>query len=299
MPNIHLTLERVEANRATEAARQAGEQEVSGEAAHVWVGTRNAGGVAEGMDERHREDFRTAVAFVTHTREYRSSDVLPALARSGYTTTERPHDRETERLLAKFDPDLVVLAIDPRQDSDLSLVRSAGRVTHGTIMVIAPGPHALGLAAALDAGADICLRDTDGVDFLMSQLAVVARRRNPVPEVDDGPAILTVRDLSFDFDRCQAQRNDELIPLTPTEFKILAYLARSAGKVVSPVEILRSVQEYTYSDHEAQEIVKVYIRRIRRKIEAEPSAPNYIVNVRGFGYMLERRGLREAVSEAA
>jgi len=251
------------------------------------------------MTDRYHDDFRNAVAFVTHTREYRSSDVLPALARGGYTTTERPHDRETERLLGQFNPDLVVLAIDPRQDTDLSLVRSVGRVTHGIVMVIAPGPHALGLAAALDAGADLCIRDTDGVDFLTSQLAAMARRRNPAPEQAEGPATVTVRDLTLDFDRCQAQREDELIPLTPTEFKILAYLARNAGKVVSPVEILRSVQDYTYSDREAQEIVKVYIRRIRRKIEVEPSEPNYIVNVRGFGYMLERRGLRERMAQAA
>ena len=67
-------------------------------------------------------------------------------------------------------------------------------------------------------------------------------------------------------------------------------MAKGAGKVASPVEILRAVQDYTYSDREAQEIVKVYIRRIRRKIEPSPSDPTYIINVRGFGYMLERRG---------
>jgi two-component system KDP operon response regulator KdpE len=108
-----------------------------------------------------------------------------------------------------------------------------------------------------------------------------------------------VRDLVLDFDRCQAVREEQVIPLTPTEFKILSYLARNAGKVVSPVEILRAVQDYTYSDREAQEIVKVYIRRIRRKIEVEPSEPSYIVNVRGFGYMLERRAARRGADERA
>ena len=79
------------------------------------------------MPERQDERFRPAVAFVTHTRDYRSADLLPALARHGYTTTERPHDRETERLLAQFDPDLIVLAVDPRQESDLALIRSISR----------------------------------------------------------------------------------------------------------------------------------------------------------------------------
>ncbi|MGI8927725.1 MAG: response regulator transcription factor [Tepidiformaceae bacterium] len=252
------------------------------------------------MSDRLDPGFRNSVAFVTHTREYRSSDLLPALARQGFTTTERPHDRETERLLAQFEPDLIVLAIDPRQESDVALVRTVARNSRASVMVIAPGPQAHGLTAALEAGADICLRDTDGMEMLTAQLGALARRKAPAPQPEEGgPSTITVRDLVLDFDRCQAVRDEEAIPLTPTEFKILAYLARNAGKVVSPVETLRAVQDYTYSEREAQEIVKVYIRRIRRKIEADPSEPSYIINVRGFGYMLERRGLLRASEQAA
>jgi len=252
------------------------------------------------MTERREEGYRTSVAFVTHTREYRSSDVLPALARHGFTTTERPHDRETERLLAQFEPDLVVLAIDPRHEDDIALIRNITRTSKAAVMVIAPGPHKTGLNYALEAGADVCVLDTDGIEYLSAQLGALSRRKSSAPQLDedDGPSSITVRDLTLDFDRCQAVRDEEAIPLTPTEFKILAYLARNAGKVESPVEILRAVQDYTYSDREAQEIVKVYIRRIRRKIEVDPADPNYIINVRGFGYMLERRGDRRGASRA-
>lgn len=259
----------------------------------------------DAMADRFHEGLRSQVAFVTHTRDYRSAEVLPSLARHGFTTTERPHDRETERLLAQFDPDLVVLAIDPRHDDDIALVRQVARVCKAQIIVVAPGPHPHGLALALEAGADVCVRDTDGGEMFNAQLGAILRRKNSRVEQaaeDDGPSTITVRDLILDFDRCQAVRNGESIPLTPTEFKILAYLAKNAGKVVSPVEILRAVQEYTYSEREAQEIVKVYIRRIRRKVELDPAEPSYIVNVRGFGYMLERRSnRRDAVraSEAA
>lgn len=251
------------------------------------------------MAERRDDAYRTAVAFVTHTREYRSSDVLPALARHGYTTTERPHDRETERLLAQFDPDLVVLAIDPRHEQDIALIRNVARVNKGSLIVLAPGPHSNGLTTALEAGADVCLRDTDGIEMLSAQFSALMRKKQPAEKVDDGPSTLMVRDLVLDFDRCQAVRGEDTIPLTPTEFKILAYLAKNAGKVVSPVEILRAVQDYTYSDREAQEIVKVYIRRIRRKVELDPAEPSYIVNVRGFGYMLERRAARRGSVEVA
>ena len=255
------------------------------------------------MVDRHSDGFRTAVAFVTHTREYCSGDILPALARHGFTTTERPHDRETERLIAQFDPDLVVLAVDPRHENDVQLVRSVARASRASLVVVTPGPQANGHTAALEAGADLCLRDSDGVDVISAQIAALARRQRPAPIVEDSPSTIMVRDLVLDFDRCQAVREGESIPLTPTEFKILAFLAKNAGKVVSPVEILRAVQDYTYSEREAQEIVKVYIRRIRRKVEADPSEPSYIVNVRGFGYMLERRagrrGEQSAQTEAA
>jgi DNA-binding response OmpR family regulator len=255
------------------------------------------------MAQRPQDSSRNAVAFVTHTRDYRSSDVLPALARNGFTTTERPHDRETERLLKQFDPDLVVLAVDPRLEVDLDLVGSVVRSTDAVVFVLSPGPHVLGMATALQAGADVCLRESDGAELINAQISSLARRRLLARAADDAAEddqpIITVRDVTLDFDRCQAVREDERIPLTPTEFKILAFLAKNAGKVVSPVEILRAVQEYTYSEREAQEIVKVYIRRIRRKVEADPAKPTYIVNVRGFGYMLERRGTPRASDRQA
>ncbi|MGD9932935.1 MAG: DNA-binding response regulator [Dehalococcoidia bacterium] len=253
------------------------------------------------MPEKNDDRLRRSVAFVTHTREYRAADVLPALARQGYITTERPHDRDTERLLIQLAPDLVLLAVDPRQETDLTVIGNVARSSRASIVVIAPGPHVNGMSSALDAGADVCLRDTDGPELLTAQLSAIARRKSPGTSFDafeGGPASIQVRDLELDFDRCQASRGDDLIPLTPTEFKILAYLARNAGKVISPVEILRAVQDYTYSEREAQEIVKVYIRRIRRKIEFDPSEPNYIVNIRGFGYMLERRGIVRGESGA-
>lgn len=248
------------------------------------------------MTNRHEDSFHTPMAFVTHTRDYRSTDLLPALARNGFTTTERPHDRETERLVKQFEPQLIVLAVDPRLESDVDLVGSISRSTDALVLVLTPGPHTLGVATALQAGADVCVKESDGPEILAAQVAALTRRRGASAaqreeQSSDDETVISVRDLTLDFDRCQAVRDEERIPLTPTEFKILAFLARNAGKVVSPVEILRAVQEYTYSEREAQEIVKVYIRRIRRKVEVDPATPSYIVNVRGFGYMLERRGV--------
>ncbi len=91
-----------------------------------------------------------------------------------------------------------------------------------------------------------------------------------------------------DVDRCEVERGGVFIPLTASEFRILEYMARNAGRVLRPHEILNAVsEEYEYLPREAQEVFKVYVRRIRRKLEVSEDDPQYLVNVRGFGYRLE------------
>lgn len=232
----------------------------------------------------------SAIALVVHTRAYAAGDVLVALARNGCTTTERPHDHETQRLVTALSPDVVVLAVNPSRRLDIELIASMARTGDpSALIVITPEDDPTAYSAALAAGADLCLRDSDGPEVITAQLTAVLRRLRHAEPVNGEGTVINVRDIMLDFDRCQAVRDGEILPLTPTEFKILAHLARNAGRVISPVEILRAVQEYTYTEREAQEIVKVYIRRIRRKVEHDPSDPTYVVNVRGFGYMLEHQ----------
>lgn len=106
-------------------------------------------------------------------------------------------------------------------------------------------------------------------------------------------AVIRIGSLTIDRDQRQALLQGDRVPLTPTELLILTFLAEKVGKVVAPNEILNAVRpDYSHSAREAQESVKVYIRRIRRKIESNGAAPEKILNVRGFGYMLDRRGFR-------
>ena len=238
----------------------------------------------------------TAIAFVTYNRPYPAGELLATLARFGFATTERPYDSSAVSILRHIDPALVILALR-MDEQDQVLLREMRSAVSCSILVLVPEGEQKAQAIALELGADACL--TDGVQevLLTAQVRALRRHRNPgTPVVEEEPSnsLLRVRDITLDFDRCQASMTGEIIPLTPTEFKILSFLARNAGKVVSPSEILRSIQDYSYSDREAQEIVKVYIRRIRRKIESDASEPDYIVNVRGFGYMLERRSGRRA-----
>ena len=138
------------------------------------------------MADRHDDSYRSSVAFVTHTRDYRSSDVLPALARHGFTTTERPHDRETERLITQFDPDLVVLAIDPRQDEDLALIRAVSRAS--TALTKSMFPRKLHGCTDPMTGFFLVDRDALDLDALRPRgfkilLEILARRQLRIGEV--------------------------------------------------------------------------------------------------------------------
>lgn len=243
------------------------------------------------MLERREDTLRPAVAIVTYTREYRSADVLPALTRHGFAASDQPYGEVSRRLIQTLDPDLVVLAVDPIYRADLRLIEETSRLTSSAIVVLIPGPSSEGLMEALDAGADVCLRDTDPVEVLSAQLSALFRRRMPV---SDGlalpqPGTMRLDDLSLDFHNYRAMRGDEAIVLTAEEFKVLALLAKSARRAVSPVELARALRGGEISGPEAEDLVRNHIRRLRRKIDAQPGDPAYIVSVRGFGYMLDCR----------
>ena len=234
-----------------------------------------------------------AVAFVTHTRPFRTALIHQALAGSGLTIVDRPADTRTVDLVRRVEPQLVVLALRPGRDSDLMLIRRLEAAGAAPILVILPGPGAQGVASALAAGADVCLRDTDSAQVVSAQLAALTRRfRGCAGDGEPEPlaGILAGQDLRLDTHRFEVRRGEELIALTPTEFRIFEVLVRHAGRVVSPGQILREVRGGGFTEAESQSLVKVYVQRIRKKLGDQSGRPRYIVNVRGFGYMFERRG---------
>ncbi len=127
--------------------------------------------------------------------------------------------------------------------------------------------------------------------------AVVALARRLTELVNTVTAVaaphrVTVRNVTVDFERCEVTVEGQPVALTPTEFRILAYLAGRPGRVVAHADLFREVHGYEASEQEAKDILKVHIWRLRNKLNAAGAEPNLIVNVRGFGYLLERRGQR-------
>ncbi len=100
------------------------------------------------------------------------------------------------------------------------------------------------------------------------------------------PPLLKVGQLVIDLQRHAAVLDGRPLKLTPVEFGTLTHLAREAGRVVTCSTLVKEVQGYDCDEQEARTVIKTHIRHLRQKLEADPSKPEYILNVRGVGYML-------------
>jgi DNA-binding response OmpR family regulator len=120
----------------------------------------------------------------------------------------------------------------------------------------------------------------------LSELAAVEGAESVKEETASQPdRFIQVRDIVVDQQKHIVTQEGKPLDLTPTEFKILACLMETPDRVWSPQELVRQAQGYETDAWGARAIIRVHIRRLRKKMEAEPSDPKYILNVRGVGYV--------------
>jgi two-component system KDP operon response regulator KdpE len=96
---------------------------------------------------------------------------------------------------------------------------------------------------------------------------------------------LEIRDVLLDRQKHTALLDGEPLDLTPTEFKVLSCLMERPDEVWSPKQLVRRARGYEADTQGARAIIRVHIRRLRKKLEVDPSRPTYILNVRGVGYL--------------
>jgi DNA-binding response OmpR family regulator len=136
----------------------------------------------------------------------------------------------------------------------------------------------------LEMGADDYVTKPYSLRELLSRIRALLRRA--YGEFSAASAdLLYAGDLVIDRGRGQVWRDDQLINLRPTEFWLLVFLARHPGQALSRGQILDAVWGYD-ADVESERVVTVYVRRLREKVELDPSHPSLILTVPGIGYRL-------------
>ena len=133
---------------------------------------------------------------------------------------------------------------------------------------------------ALDKGADDYLTKPFGIEELLARIRVALK--HSVQATGATHTVITAGSLVFDLPRHVVTRNGEEVKLTATEFKLAAYLAANAGRVLTHQAILTHVWGSADADH--VEYLRVYIGQLRKKLEDDPEEPRYLITEPGVGY---------------
>ncbi|MBX5458106.1 MAG: response regulator transcription factor [Thermogemmatispora sp.] len=194
-----------------------------------------------------------------------------------------------EQALAVFkeqQPDLILLDVMmPRLDG-FSVCRRVREYSGVPIILLTARGQDQDKVRGLDLGADDYLTKPFSIEELLARVRAVLRRAqfSSGERVSGLRSIITVGDLTIDDTRHLVTRAGREIALTPTEYRLLAYLAQHAGRVVTQDLLLERVwgAEYVGESH----MLQVNINRLRRKLEDDPAHPRYIRTKVGVGYML-------------
>lgn len=206
-----------------------------------------------------------------------------SLLGNGYRIIESPTGEDGLQQLRDEKPSLVLL--------DLGLPDIDGQtVIHGTrkwssipIIVLSARGNETDKIKALDNGADDYLTKPFGVGELLARIRAALRRLPDAPsERDAAPFVLG--DLRVDFDRHQVFLGAKEVHLTPIEHRLLTALVRRNGKLVTHRQLLKEVwgPDCVFENH----YLRVYMAHLRRKIESDPSRPQYLLTEPGIGYRL-------------
>lgn len=225
-----------------------------------------------------------SIALIVNTRGHYPPALIPALVHHGFTSAERPVP-EAMAFVQNLRPGLVVAIADPNLPEDVYVIRMAAR-SGAYILLLAPSAESF--AQGLEAGADACLADDHVPAVLDAQVGAIRRRLDAAVVIPSPDPELVVGDFRLDIRSRRLQRGSIQVPLTAMEFSILAHLVENTGKTTSAQELLHHVTGRVHGDTEAAQTVKVYIRRLRLKLQAYGGSPDMITTVRGYGYMVER-----------
>jgi DNA-binding response OmpR family regulator len=217
------------------------------------------------------------------------SSLRLVLEDEGYDVVEAAKAETALTLIEAPGVDLMLVDLMLGGMDGFSFIQRARPRTEAPIVVISARDGVADIVAALEAGADDYVTKPFLVEEVKARLKALLRRPSlggtDVRGTEDAFVLDSVDGpLVFDRGAAVLTRGDSEIHLTHTEYRLLSVLAENAGRVLSRSSLLEHVWEGGFFGDER--IVDVHVRRLRKKLESEPSRPATLVTVRGLGYRL-------------
>ncbi|MCU1396516.1 MAG: response regulator [Ilumatobacteraceae bacterium] len=178
-------------------------------------------------------------------------------------------------------PDLVLLDLGLPGVDGLDVIRGLRGWTEVPIIVVSARFGDEDKVAALDAGADDYVTKPFSINELLARVRASLRRHNPLP---DEPTVVT-DDFTIDLQNQRVMRDGAEVHLTPTEWAIVIYMVRHAGRLISQRQLLQTVWGPSYERE--SNYLRVHFAAIRRKLEPDPAQPRYFLTEPGIGYRFQ------------
>lgn len=202
------------------------------------------------------------------------------LGEKKFHVTTASRGEEGLALAAAQPPDVVILDIGLPDLSGIEVCARLREWSQAPIIILSARDSERDKVAALDRGADDYLTKPFGIEELLARIRVALRHaaRAQSPRA----TVITAGPVAVDLARHIVTRDGVEVKLTATEFRLLAYLAANADRVLTHQSILAHVWGAPQADQ--VEYLRVYMRQLRKKLEADPGQPQYLLTEPGVGY---------------
>jgi two-component system, OmpR family, KDP operon response regulator KdpE len=207
-----------------------------------------------------------------------------SLSAEGYTMCLAADGQGGLAEAAGFRPDLIILDLGLPDLDGLEVLKGLRSATSVPVIVLSVREEEEVKVRALDAGADDYVTKPFGTSELLARMRVVMRRPSQAAEAP----VFTLDDLVVDLSRRLVSVGGREVQLTPTEYDLLRALVTSHGKVLTHHQLIDRVWGGGHAD--SAHLLRVNISNLRRKLEADPMRPRYIVTEAGVGYRLRVDG---------
>ncbi len=208
------------------------------------------------------------------------------LQKEGYVVFEAYDGEDAVSKAMTVSPDLILLDVMLPKLDGFSVCKKIREKSDVPILMLTAREEELDKVLGLELGADDYITKPFSIRELMARVKANMRRTEASTErITEKQQELVIGDFKFDFNRYELYKNEKLIDLTIREFDLIKFLASQPNKVFSRQSLLESVWDYEY--YGDVRTVDVTVRRLREKVEEDPSEPKIIMTKRGVGYYFQ------------
>ena len=211
------------------------------------------------------------------------------LIAEGYQVRTADNGKTAFEIIQQEEIGLAILDIMMPQMDGYELTQKIRKIKSLPILILSAKSEDTDKILGLNLGADDYLTKPFNPLEVVARVGAGLRRfyhlNTNTEAIQSASAVFRLGDLELDTERLTLQKNGQEIILTPNEYKLLAFLMKSPGRVYTKSQLCEAINGEYYENYE--NAIMVHISHLRDKLEDDPKAPRYIKNVRGVGYKIE------------